>query len=215
MAICSSAQWVCLRALLPSQVAASILGGEGRNETSLFIHCFLPPQVAASILRGEGFTYTLPNRSKGNQLYVPGAARHHLDALGAKQHGLLAWTVQGRVERAWMEAPFCSSQSDRASIPRTAPLKPSSTHPTITPNNHCKPCLWLCPAELDRIVLKDSMSHRAFANTATCRKVGGAGLHQMGRAQLLEAALLAHEGAVGLQQLPVQLQPASPLSCRR
>lgn len=34
----------------------------------------LPPcQVAASILRGEGFTYTLPNRSKGNQLYVPGA----------------------------------------------------------------------------------------------------------------------------------------------
>ncbi|KAI7843532.1 hypothetical protein COHA_002774 [Chlorella ohadii] len=51
--------------------------------------------VAASILRGEGFTYTLPNRSKGNQLYVP---------------------------------------------------------------------------ELDRIVLKDSMSHRAFANTATCRK---------------------------------------------
>ena len=28
--------------------------------------------VAASILRGEGFAYTLPNRSKGNQLYVPG-----------------------------------------------------------------------------------------------------------------------------------------------
>ena len=28
--------------------------------------------VAASVLRGEGFTYTLPNRSKGNQLYVPG-----------------------------------------------------------------------------------------------------------------------------------------------
>ena len=28
--------------------------------------------VAASVLRGEGFTYTLPNRSRGNQLYVPG-----------------------------------------------------------------------------------------------------------------------------------------------
>lgn len=51
--------------------------------------------VAASVLRGQGFTYTLPSRAKGNQLYVP---------------------------------------------------------------------------ELDRIVLKDSQSHRAFANTATCRK---------------------------------------------
>jgi hypothetical protein len=29
--------------------------------------------VASSVLRGEGFSYTLPNRSKGNQLYVPGA----------------------------------------------------------------------------------------------------------------------------------------------
>lgn len=29
--------------------------------------------VAASVLRGEGFTYTLPSRAKGNQLYVPGA----------------------------------------------------------------------------------------------------------------------------------------------
>lgn len=28
--------------------------------------------VATSILSGEGFTYSLPNRSKGNQLYVPG-----------------------------------------------------------------------------------------------------------------------------------------------
>lgn len=28
--------------------------------------------VAASVLRGEGFTYTLPSRSKTNQLYVPG-----------------------------------------------------------------------------------------------------------------------------------------------
>lgn len=28
--------------------------------------------VAASVLRGEGFTYTLPSRAKGNQLYVPG-----------------------------------------------------------------------------------------------------------------------------------------------
>lgn len=28
--------------------------------------------VASSILKGEGFSYTLPNRSKGNQLYVPG-----------------------------------------------------------------------------------------------------------------------------------------------
>ena len=51
--------------------------------------------VALSILRGEGFTYSLPNRSKTNQLYVP---------------------------------------------------------------------------ELDRIVLKDSLSHRQFANTSTCRK---------------------------------------------
>jgi len=51
--------------------------------------------VASSILAGEGFSYSLPNRSKGNQLYVP---------------------------------------------------------------------------ELDRIVLKDSMSQRPFANTATCRK---------------------------------------------
>ncbi|KAL4855658.1 DNA topoisomerase 6 subunit A [Chlorella vulgaris] len=51
--------------------------------------------VAASVLRGEGFTYTLPNRAKGNQLYVP---------------------------------------------------------------------------ELDRIVLKDSQSHRTFANISTCRK---------------------------------------------
>ena len=51
--------------------------------------------VAASILSGEGFSYALPHRSKGNQLYV---------------------------------------------------------------------------AELDRIVLKDSISQRPFANTATCRK---------------------------------------------
>lgn len=29
--------------------------------------------VAVSILRGDGFAYTLPNRSKSNQLYVPGA----------------------------------------------------------------------------------------------------------------------------------------------
>lgn len=31
--------------------------------------------VASSILRGEGFTYTLPTRGKGNQLYVPGGWR--------------------------------------------------------------------------------------------------------------------------------------------
>jgi meiotic recombination protein SPO11 len=29
-------------------------------------------QVAYTILKGEGFTYALPNRSKANQLYVPG-----------------------------------------------------------------------------------------------------------------------------------------------
>ena len=52
-------------------------------------------KVATSILDGDGFTYSLPNRSKANQLYVP---------------------------------------------------------------------------ELDRIVLKDSLSHRPFANTSTCRK---------------------------------------------
>jgi meiotic recombination protein SPO11 len=51
--------------------------------------------VATSILKGEGFSYNLPSRSKGNQLYIP---------------------------------------------------------------------------ELDRIVLKDSISQRAFANTTTCRK---------------------------------------------
>ena len=27
--------------------------------------------VAASIMRGEGFTYDVPSRAKGNQLYVP------------------------------------------------------------------------------------------------------------------------------------------------
>lgn len=52
-------------------------------------------QVAYTILKGDGFTYSLPNRSKTNQLYVP---------------------------------------------------------------------------ELDRIVLKDSLSYRQFANTSTCRK---------------------------------------------
>ncbi len=52
-------------------------------------------KVATTILDGDGFTYSLPNRSKANQLYVP---------------------------------------------------------------------------ELDRIVLKDSLSHRPFANTSTCRK---------------------------------------------
>lgn len=31
--------------------------------------------VATSILAGDGFAYALPNRSKGNQLYVPGARR--------------------------------------------------------------------------------------------------------------------------------------------
>ncbi|KAK9914800.1 hypothetical protein WJX75_000737 [Coccomyxa subellipsoidea] len=51
--------------------------------------------VASSILRGEGFSYDIPSRAKGNQLYVP---------------------------------------------------------------------------ELDRIVLKDSMSQRPFASTSTCRK---------------------------------------------
>jgi len=51
--------------------------------------------VATSILKGEGFSYNLPSRSKGNQLYIP---------------------------------------------------------------------------ELDRIVLKDSISQRTFANTTTCRK---------------------------------------------
>jgi hypothetical protein len=28
--------------------------------------------VTASIMRGEGFSYAIPNRSKGNQIYVPG-----------------------------------------------------------------------------------------------------------------------------------------------
>ncbi|KAK9830512.1 hypothetical protein WJX72_012154 [[Myrmecia] bisecta] len=51
--------------------------------------------VAVSILKGEGFSYDIPSRAKGNQLYVP---------------------------------------------------------------------------ELDRIVLKDTMSQRPFASTATCRK---------------------------------------------
>lgn len=51
--------------------------------------------VAASILQGDGFSYSLPSRSKNNQLYVP---------------------------------------------------------------------------ELDRIVLKDSISQRPFANTSSCRK---------------------------------------------
>lgn len=32
-------------------------------------------QVAYTILKGEGFTYSLPNRSKANQLYVPGTCR--------------------------------------------------------------------------------------------------------------------------------------------
>jgi hypothetical protein len=41
--------------------------------------------VAASILRGEGFTYTLPNRSKGNQLYVPGAL--HRQLVGSTHRG--------------------------------------------------------------------------------------------------------------------------------
>ena len=27
--------------------------------------------IAASILRGEGFSYAVPSRAKGNQLYVP------------------------------------------------------------------------------------------------------------------------------------------------
>ena len=31
--------------------------------------------VASSILSGDGFTYSLPNRSKANQLYVPGMIR--------------------------------------------------------------------------------------------------------------------------------------------
>jgi meiotic recombination protein SPO11 len=51
--------------------------------------------VALQILKGDGFSFDIPSRSKGNQLYVP---------------------------------------------------------------------------ELDRIVLKDSMSQRPFASTATCRK---------------------------------------------
>lgn len=52
-------------------------------------------KAAVTILKGEGFSFGVPSRSKGNQLYVP---------------------------------------------------------------------------ELDRIVLKDSMSQRPFANSATCRK---------------------------------------------
>jgi len=35
-------------------------------------------QVAYTILRGDGFTYSLPNRSKANQLYVPGMCRHYI-----------------------------------------------------------------------------------------------------------------------------------------
>lgn len=43
--------------------------------------------VAASVLRGEGFTYTLPNRAKGNQLYVPGALAGERTAYIDRQTG--------------------------------------------------------------------------------------------------------------------------------
>ena len=46
--------------------------------------------VASSILKGEGFSYTLPSRSKANQLYVPGERRGGAGG-GRVYVGRLAW----------------------------------------------------------------------------------------------------------------------------
>lgn len=118
--------------------------------------------VAASVLRGEGFTYTLPNRSKGNQLYVPGACQRRLGL-----HGLPSWrggagrqlgARAGSGTVGWLGS---SRHALHLLHPHLA-LTFFGLHPTHPPTHQ---------PELDRIVLKDSTSHRAFANTATCRKV--------------------------------------------
>lgn len=48
--------------------------------------------IAVSILEGAGFQYAIPNRSKGNQLYVPGERR---------MWGLMHWVVTGAMSDCW------------------------------------------------------------------------------------------------------------------
>ncbi len=70
------------------------------------------PQAAVSILKGQGFTYSVPSRAKGNQLYVP-----ELDRIVLKVSSPLVpgQTAAPRVRRAAMllgAAPaICQPQS--------------------------------------------------------------------------------------------------------
>lgn len=66
--------------------------------------------VAASVLRGQGFTYTLPSRAKGNQLYVPGgcgpppaspACRPSGPPPGSRLCGPGAYAAERRRCRSW------------------------------------------------------------------------------------------------------------------
>lgn len=96
-----------------------------------------------------------------------------------------------------------STQAGRARP--LVPSQPSIPLPVLRPCPTPRPP----PAELDRIVLKDSQSHRAFANTSTCRKVGagaprGCGMSSGGASAAAEQIL-----AVGRARGPAAAHPAA------
>ena len=95
-------------------------------------------RAAVSILAGEGFSFSVPSRSKGNQLYALTSG--------------LCWDLH----EPWL--PICTTHGLRKHL-----------HTAARHNGHLKPACRYVP-ELDRIVLKDSMSQRPFASSSTCRK---------------------------------------------
>ena len=98
--------------------------------------------VATTMLRGEGFTYTLPSRAKGNQLYVPGepglpgpparAAHAALETCVSRAAGQLRCAAAGRrgppmrarwrtadlphMRRAWQQAMRAVAAAGAAAV---------------------------------------------------------------------------------------------------
>ena len=97
----------------------------------------MPFQVAASILRGEGFTYTLPNRSKGNQLYVPGVRWPSKQWLSVAPQGPMSWFATSKASCKCCcllyRGARCMSHPCFLQLPVLTQLPPHPTPPSLSP----------------------------------------------------------------------------------
>ncbi len=87
----------CLASAIARSAAAQ--GGRGAAANQIEIGEAWPVQAAVMILKGQGFSYSVPSRAKGNQLYVP-----ELDRIVLKVLELLLplFAQNCRQHRCWL-----------------------------------------------------------------------------------------------------------------